>query len=1386
MKKSVKNVFNEGMLLDVHPAVQKTSTARKTKNFRVITRDNNSFILTSLKGTELKGSITPSYIPLAVDDKNGVAYILSAEIVNGLATGRGEIGSFPSPDYATGNLTYQYRPLMNYAGDTNTAPEKNGPFRSIRFNFDLQNIPDIELQNDYDGSINVIWASANNPMRIVNCGFVVKSGRKYELIDRSGNKDTNRYTVTNFENVINLIARSTKLMKVTLEGSVPGGILPAGNIQYYFAYATSDGNETEIVAQSFTVPIFNGEKAGNISGGKRTGEATNKMNRFTLSNLDESYAFISVFAVHIEGMNSAVKTAYRINQKYPINRSSMDFVHTGYEENIIIPLSDLDGESPAIDTASTISQVQGLLAAANIKEKKINVDALRKFSRMIRLGHKEVSLDLIGPEDNLSRLFDEGINQSALKAGTDGFNGCYLNPKNIHDKLGYWGGEAYPYLARYIFPDGSHSPLFPTTGIDNINNNLSGYIDQVSNAVIDALDSSGGFSTDGNMLNSMGIYRFPNRNVNGTAKLFYRNASAEGRVTVNGITFKIPSLNVDLGEGKTIKDYSIGIQFFRGERRADAILQGLMIDCQYVPLTRFDNANSSEKLWNYNQGGGGFTESNGKLIPAYGHILESIHRWYSYNDGGTRNRGNNEFDEDMIHGLTPFKLNLSNRNTHTIFSDYKSPFALLSSDLIVNPSKFSGISSKNITARLLYRFQHHARIATSRVHQGAGIGDHFSALIPESISTMSGASVYNGMAAWMPEQLETKNAIGFSSQARFQCRHSGDDRFYVFRNKYNAYLGIRLQTTLRAASASNAGEGGDLAFGLLNTTLDASFLANIYEGSSQRSSEAVRQVYQNIDGIRCFPISQKMYWDATVPAADLSNTLEGQLDNNRKITLFNGDCFINFTLRKLYSNAEFDDAEKDKNTRVRIGYTIGMVNEGNENSGFRSLETIDLIEGERKHPFAYINKYSGIGDNFGRNNLWREYYLPESAGYNKGYSLTSGNVLAATFPKDVPYTQSHWSTRVWVSAQHIPNSFENGYRRFFKTSYKDYPTKHGQIIKLISNNDQLFCIQETAVGKIPINERIQTGSDSAGPIFIEAPSVLGPKMKMLSEEIGSRHKTSIASTDNAVYGASLDRSILWHTAEDSLIIISDFAIRSFLDDQYGQDSFQMISHLDHNIVTTWNKKFDEVLFTFYKKENGNFNNDRTFTVQFSETSRKIHSFYSFIPLKYFRANSDLYSFNIKSGNNQFWLHDSLNESINMNTFYGLQEESSLAFVVNADDDIEKGYSNLDIDSNYTHPSLIRYRIQGAYSEHSMIHKPGNRLESNVSYEKGFWKLAIPKVTLVHNQDAERKIADVKAGATSSLSLRSRLKSKYMIIELVYNTGDLVELKSVITHYKLIP
>lgn len=1378
MRKKSKNTFNDGMSLDVHASSQSPATSRFTRNFRIFTRDNNSFIMTNMKGNKHVGSMASGYVPLATKDVNGVCYILSAQIVDGVATGRGEIGTFPSPDYDGDPtvMTWTYRALRNYGGDGGEYPLLNGPFNSALFDFDLVNLLSIELQMDYDGTINVIFTDGKNPMRIINSGFSVTGGMTCEIINRSGTKDSNRYTPSNFENTIQLVSRSGKILHVEFTGNSSGGQVPCGNVQYLFAYATSDGNETEIVGSSLSIPVYNGDRVSNMNGGKNTGDRSDKINRLRLTNVDESYASVVLYYVLSSGMLAEDRTAYRISQPFNINGPTLEISHTGFEITEIASLTNLLSNTVSIDTAARIAQVDGHLVAADITEKLRDYDAIREWGRKIKLGHKEVTLDLIGTEDGFGRATSEPLTFASKKAGTDGYSGGYANPKNVHDYLGNWGGEAYPYAFRLIFPDGTKSPAFPCIGIDNVTNGNLGFIDGLTDEEISNIPASG-FTTDGKMINNMGIYRFPNRGATGTTSLYYTDSNGEGRITVFGITFKIPSLDVELSNGKKITDLAIGIQFLRGERRPDVLLQGVAFDAIMVPAIDYDHANTDEKTWNYNEASGGFTEGNSKFVPAFGHVLESADVWDSY--GSPLKRSNSDKSRT---GIEPFLLNVMRRDPHLkITSAYKSVFGLYSTDIFVNPGAFTSISNLLSSARILHEVTHQARVKTGAAGLDATTANHFSVLVPTQYSARSGANVYGAQSAFANDGNDLINTARFSTVARFQGRDNNGEHFRLFRNRYNSYMGIRLNgTPFRMSTPAADGEIGVPKYGMLGQVYKYSFLANIYGGTAQRTADQVAQVYSSIDNISYFPISQPMYFSDEIFGADENNTLEGKLDANRKITVFGGDCFISMNYRKVWQNAEFKDPEfVDKSSVVRTGYTIGVVNEGRFNGYIRSSEVREVTEGERRHPWDYSSGGNAIGSPNGAGASWREYQLYESSGYNKGLNMTDGNLTSLVIPPNTPYVRSRWRTRVWATAKHIPNSFQNGYRDFSQRTFRDYPTKYGPITQLITNNKNLFLIQERAVGRVIVNEKVPIANANGGALFVSTGSVLSD-LEVITEEIGSKHMHSIASTDNGLYGVSTDTGTWWAFYRGEFQRVSDGKIKSLLDKQYVQKVLPKIKMLSHDIVTEWNRAYAEVVTTFYvRNADGTIDTSRTFTIVFSEITGKIHSFAGFTPHLYARVGEKLISFS-PTNRNQFWQHD--HDDVPFAHFYGVQDKSVISVVPNIGDE-EKSFSNLVIEGNNVLPESAVYRVQGAKASNQVRYEAGDIRHNNAKYENGEVRITIPKINEVHHQDAEQKIDSLKAGARSQLKNGSRVKGKYMIAELTYPGDKAVEIKSINTIYK---
>ena len=769
-----QNSFTGGWKLGIDPGRQPKDSYELLQNFRLLSSEGNAFVLTNLEGTSEISSLPAGYVPLAIAEKSGVAYFVLAEVVNGVATGRGELGSFPSPDTDDNGMDMKYRPLMNYGGDKNQDKSMDGEFRSLLFNFSLENEMDLELQDSYDGSINMIFTDGRNPVRIVNTGFST-DGHTYKLIDRQGSKDSNRYNKDNFENTIQLILRSNKIMGLEFKGVEEGGKVKEGTNFYYFKYATQDGNETDIIGESMAVPVFHGNRPLNIRGGEGGTEDTNKQVRFQLTNLDDSYKWIRIYFAHVTGIHEPLRKAYRIERQYMINGSSMEFIHNGYENLEEIDPEELNVTYTNIGTVGTLAQEQGQLLMGDITERTYEYDSFKKFGQKVGIYANQVPIDIAGSA-NTSRL-NEPIEQVSKVKNTEGWNLGYANPMNVYNRVGYFDRESYPYAMRFIMPGGILSPAFPVIAFDDENGKAKANYSALMQKVNSLTEANNGWlwdtaTTTG--INNKGIYRFPNRYKN-EANIYTVSGD---RTWIQGICFKFP--NADDPAFQEIKKKSIGCQLMRAARKADLLLQGLIIDTHPVPAV--DTAPDNEegyKLWNYNLAGGGYNDTNSRFLPAFDFITES-HKQHTENNGG-QTRSN-----IGTPGLMPVKMNLLNRTLHK-----GKRFALLSHDIIGHKTKtMQLINGRDVKLQPILSPEFQFDIKTGSIYHT----DTYFSLIRQQNARHGVFPTHNARMSWVEGGQHLKNSDGFSGGALYQGKFQG--HYGVCSHLYNDYIGVSTETVL--------------------------------------------------------------------------------------------------------------------------------------------------------------------------------------------------------------------------------------------------------------------------------------------------------------------------------------------------------------------------------------------------------------------------------------------------------------------------------------------------------------------------------------------------------------------------------------------------------------
>ena len=257
---SYKNQFEKGLQQGIHPLIQQPNTASEMRNVRMLSKENTSMVAQSMPSTDLEESLPANAITRASKEFNGITYMILQH-----STGEVEFGSYPSPNYA--KVQTSYKGIVYEADDLipRYAPFQNlkklntdfyADFKTLHLSLSENNHVDLELQPEYDSSINMIFTDNTAPVRLINSRFSAKEDNKFEIIDRQGTSDTNLYEESTLSTTSQLILQTSSIVKVDLDSIGSGGTLKAGNYRYYFTYETADGNATNVIAESSLRPVW--------------------------------------------------------------------------------------------------------------------------------------------------------------------------------------------------------------------------------------------------------------------------------------------------------------------------------------------------------------------------------------------------------------------------------------------------------------------------------------------------------------------------------------------------------------------------------------------------------------------------------------------------------------------------------------------------------------------------------------------------------------------------------------------------------------------------------------------------------------------------------------------------------------------------------------------------------------------------------------------------------------------------------------------------------------------------------------------------------------------------------------------------------------------------
>lgn len=1302
MGKIIQNTFNGGLNQDISDLLRQSNTLRGAKNIRIIDLDSSTYAVTLVDGTEDAFTLTAGYIPIASREYNNTLYIISIE-----PGGTVEIGSYPSPDYAipaSGDFNV-YRPFNNL---------ENGPFRTAEFGYIEDDFLDLVIQPEYDNSVNVIIVSKGHNMRIINSKFERIPPADYqELADRIGDANSNTYTTTSLDKETSLILTSDKILKIDYNSIEDGGQLTYGNYVYLFEYMTEDFNATDVVGQSGLCSVFSGTTDNDVKGGFQNDQA-NKLVKLQLSNVDTDFKYFRVHFKYSSGTRDAEHNAvFEMTTPIPITGTSMTFIHSGFEETIEVEESVINLDVSIIDSASTGEAVGGYLMLGDIVEREYDYTEFKEFAATVTM-------------DYSTREFSSTV-------------GIYTDPENIYRYMGHFGGETYPYAMIFVLPDGKLTPPFPVEGKDTVSNNT---------------------------INDKGLFRF--RNSNEIAGVVMNDVHSGNTLNVKYVEFYVGADPIKLA---AIKEVSLGFFFVRGDRKPDLITQGILIPTLRVPPLSslcFGNIPTCETYYRSTN-----EESDYRFIPCIDNLIEAYQR------AGWDGEGSDYVVDDrnqILHGYMPIFINDIPEQYSQYGQDPAAPinnyslkdWALITGDsLINNPEVVSQLNGRSgINIKQLGKIWSKVNGEITPVYRQGSTG--FLPQAPDVnvglFYTQTDFERYNDNSNLINNVIsvpESTFASGsnfiskteFSIFYRYSENGSDESQNFDASQNYNSYFGITLindnlvnSGTKNVANpiAGNARRNYENVGTLpqfnhlletsgvgrenLNQLVPASFLVNLYQGN-QRTNTEILALYPTLDGVIYNQVGQRYEWD--------------DLPTSNKISIYGGDCYISKVTRRLNQSGYPNPNTPFDRKNIHAGISISWWQESKYNLNLRIPFRFDANETTDRsfYPFEGSGNYE----------TFRQYRLPETVEGNKGYSVTELPKTFIPISELAPFIKSSFFSRAHHSARHIPNAFANGYRIFEGLNFRDYDTAMGAIVMILNFRGDMVIIFEHGIGVTSIEQRIQTGEDFAGGIFVEPSGILPPTLSFFSRDIGCQQPKSIIQTPSAIYGIDADKHKIWQIRENLMAITED-----------GLSSF-MKKATFNNPRSGYDFEFNEVIFT-----------TDDWTLCFREGLEKFTSFYTMKPSHYATRSDEFYSFH----NSKFNRHNA-----NTKTIYGNIEDSYIEFTINEGVGSAKTHDYINIISNEVEPIKIEFFTYSdrtynddvielaKVQQYSKVEQEVDFFteEDKIRYKDKKFVVQIPNAEIYN-----------KKSVKDDWNKEGRMRNKYLVVRLTYNTEDYLHLIAILT------
>ena len=1178
-----------------------------------------------------------------------------------------------------GKLASKYQPLFNLLKEDG----RLSYFSTDKLNFDLNHEVDIETQDSYDGSVNLILNDDKNIPRLINSRFSVAEDSTYIIPDHDGNKDTNLYQEEDL-NVDTFLQKTiSRIPKITFNGLNLGGRLPCGMYHFYFTFCDNDGNETDFVGESSAVAVH----IGNINDpySIRMGmenETTDKCVMFNISNIDNSYDFVKVYYTRstsgMEGQD--ISMTFEIIEKFPIlNSDNTDVIIYGTEKTRNIDDSIINQQFEYCSKSKSQTICQNRLFLGNTWKQNIDYELLREASLLICPSIDQSSKNNIGIMDN---------NYVDLTSDTDRAFG-YYNAKNIYYRTGYWPEEYYRFGVVYILNDFTLSPVFNVRGIDLIQ---FGENKEPSAEYTSYNDDGYLLKEDGKVdytQNNFGVTRIPNKD------LLTRNSKPIG------VRFTVAKDDEKFGNKfQELKNYCKGFFIVRQDRIPITLAQGFVIGKTKDGYGNLPILQNDKKRY--------FTESflNDSKSADGQNILES---------GWVYPKKENI---ELKAAIVPDAI-IKERTFNSLFTSKQFKFNVYSSLLRTELESYVVRVANNKQKGFSYDLDSALfTMVNSGINSKSNGKDYFKAIAGEQNDIKSFESVINDwkkIGSYYPHGVS--NTIGndkYEENAkRINLKLSLEK---LVRGIFGTYVGISDKTENRTNRNLEYGDVINIKDDSFNEDKEHYYIAEQIRKNSSGKYRAVserEEITKLEKGITCFRgdcficvYTHRMIRNFVDPDTPTSDNIIHPLSWN--------DNFLVQTNMKTHSEGQTTYVNevipvfkaKKRNGQTSVAYLqaltmllLGIPTGKSVVDDWLDKEANNGISWDRESlddMFICLptdSKYSKLGqfgEQIGVPNTWyelgadkisrsdvnsvglghwitirvlsnnnlcmrdidfsntqeeavfghkRSFYPLENASRSSSYKIPESNIINGANNNmlsmkhywqlpDVPYTKQQYDTRIQFSEINVNTKYRNGFRIFKEGNFIDLPKTYGCLVDIQEWHGNIIAIMEHGVLKIAVNERSLVGSGDGGDIFINNQKVLSQTPVVISSTFGTTWKGSICITNNYIYGVDTYAKKIWRTDGNSTFeCISDFKLQKFLNDNIGLFEWEKTVKAGlRNVKTHYNAFKKDVMFTFY-------NDNKEWNLCWNEFLQMFVTFYSWTPSFSENLDNIYISFNLEDTRN---------------------------------------------------------------------------------------------------------------------------------------------------------